>query len=69
MPIVLDRSTWSAWLDPALDVTGAHAMLGVPPVGDWRADTVSSWVNIADHDDPRCIEPATSPGPAQGSLF
>ena len=67
MPVVLDRSAWAAWLDPALDADGAHALLGVPPVGDWRADAVSPWVNKADHDDPRCIEPAT--GSAQRSLF
>ena len=64
MPVVLDRSTWAAWLDPSLDAQGAHALLGVPPVGDWRADEVSPWVNKADHDDPRCLEPAT-----QRSLF
>jgi putative SOS response-associated peptidase YedK len=69
MPVVLDRSTWAAWLDPSLDAAGAHALLGVPPVADWRADTVSAWVNTADHDDARCIEPAEPPAPAQRSLF
>ena len=67
MPIVLDRSAWAAWLDPSLDADGARALLTVPPVGDWRAEPVSTWVNKADHDDPRCLEPA--PPPAQGSLF
>jgi putative SOS response-associated peptidase YedK len=66
MPIVLDRSAWAAWLDPSLDGDGAHALLGVPPVGDWRVDEVSTWVNKADHDDPSCIVPVT---PKQGSLF
>lgn len=70
MPIVLDRSVWAAWLDPTLDKEGALALLGVPPVGDWLAEPVSSWVNRADHDDPQCIEAATEPDkPAQGSLF
>jgi putative SOS response-associated peptidase YedK len=69
MPVVLDRSVWAAWLDPSLDAHGAHALLGVPAVGDWRADTVSTWVNSADHDDARCIEPDAPPKPAQGSLF
>ena len=64
MPVVLDRSTWAAWLDPSLDTQGALAMLGVPPVGDWQAEAVSTWVNAADHDDARCIAPA-----AQASLF
>lgn len=69
MPIVVDRSAWAAWLDPSLPPAGAHALLGVPPVDDWRAEPVSSWVNKADHDDPKCIEPVTPPVPMQGSLF
>jgi putative SOS response-associated peptidase YedK len=59
MPIVLDRGTWAAWLDPALTREAARALLGVVPVGDWRRDPVSTWVNKPDHDDPRCIEPAS----------
>lgn len=55
MPVVLPRETWAAWLDPSVPADGAHALLGVPEVGDWRADVVSTWVNAADHDDPRCI--------------
>jgi putative SOS response-associated peptidase YedK len=69
MPIVLDRSAWSAWLDPGLDAEGAHALLGLPPVADWCADVVSTWVNKVDHDDPRCIEPAAPSEPVQRSLF
>jgi putative SOS response-associated peptidase YedK len=72
MPVVLAREAWNAWLDPAIDADGAHALLGVPPVDDWKAEPVSSWVNIADHDDPKCVEPAEAdePGkPAQGSLW
>jgi putative SOS response-associated peptidase YedK len=68
MPIVLDRSAWAAWLDPSLDADGAHALLGIPPVGDWRVDEVSTWVNKADHDDPSCVEPVKKHDP-QGSLF
>jgi putative SOS response-associated peptidase YedK len=70
MPVVLDRSAWAAWLDPSLDAAGAHALLGVPPprvMADWRAEPVSKWVNSADHDDARCIEPEAPP--AQKSLF
>jgi putative SOS response-associated peptidase YedK len=68
MPVVLERATWAAWLDPSLDSDGARALLGVPAVDDWRADAVSQWVNKADHDDPRCIERADLGSP-QGSLF
>ena len=69
MPVVLDRSAWAAWLDPSLDAAGAHALLGVPPIADWRAEPVSKWVNAADHDDDRCIAPAEVAAPAQRSLF
>jgi len=67
MPVVLDRSAWSAWLDPSLDGEGAHALLGIPPVGNWRVDEVSTWVNKADHDDPSCIVPVHES--AQRELF
>jgi putative SOS response-associated peptidase YedK len=69
MPIVLDRNAWTAWLDPALDTAGARALLTMPDANGWRADPVSPWVNKADHDDPKCIEPVAPPAPVQGSLF
>ncbi len=72
MPVVLDRSVWSAWLDPSLDGEGARALLTVPPVEDWRAEPVSKWVNVADHDDEQCIAPIEDDGgeaPSQRSLF
>jgi putative SOS response-associated peptidase YedK len=72
MPVVLAREAWEAWLDPALPPDAAHALLGVPPVANWKADPVSKWVNAADHDDPTCIEPAEpddKPAPAQRTLW
>jgi putative SOS response-associated peptidase YedK len=60
MPLVLPREMWAAWLDPALDADGAHALLGVPDVAGlagWSVEHVSSWVNSVDHDDARCIAP------------
>jgi len=57
MPVVLDRSTHAAWLDPSLDEDGARAMLGIPPAEAWTSEPVSTWVNKADHDDPQCIAP------------
>jgi putative SOS response-associated peptidase YedK len=68
MPVVLDESTHAAWLDPSLDAEGARAMLGIPVVGDWHGQPVSTWVNSAQHDDPKCIEPPGSDEP-QRSLF
>jgi putative SOS response-associated peptidase YedK len=58
MPIVIDPSEYAAWLDPALDVAGARALLAHPAGGDWIREPVSTWVNKADHDDPTCIAPA-----------
>ena len=69
MPVVLDRSAWAAWLDPSLDGERARALLTVPPIGDWRVDEVSTWVNKADHDDPSCIVPIAPAPTSQGSLF
>jgi putative SOS response-associated peptidase YedK len=72
MPVVLDRSRWKSWLDPALDRDAARALLTVPPVDDWQAEAVSTWVNVADHDDAQCVEPVATDepdAPAQRSLF
>ncbi|MCW5805687.1 MAG: SOS response-associated peptidase [Deltaproteobacteria bacterium] len=57
MPVILDASAWAAWLDPAVDAEAAKALLAIPATGDWIGDAVSTWVNSAQHDDPRCIEP------------
>ena len=67
MPVILDRSAWAAWLDPQTSPHDARALLITPPPTGWRAEPVSPWVNVADHDDPTCIAPAGAP--AQGSLF
>ena len=71
MPIVLAESAYAAWLDPTLDGEGAHALLGVPPIGDWIAEPVSTKVNSATQDDASCIEPITlePDEPRQRSLF
>jgi putative SOS response-associated peptidase YedK len=72
MPVVLDRSVWAAWLDPSLDGEGARALLTVPPAENWRAEPVSKWVNVADHDDEQCIAPLVEDDeepPKQRSLF
>ena len=74
MPVVLARDVWSAWLDPSLPAEGALDLLGVPPHpgDDWVAEPVSTWVNVADHDDDQCIAAMSAPDeevPKQGSLF
>lgn len=69
MPVVLDPSAYAAWLDPALDAEGAHALLGVPPVADWVGEPVSTVVNSAQHDAADCIAPIAETVPMQGDLF
>jgi putative SOS response-associated peptidase YedK len=72
MPVVLSPAAWSAWLDPSVPTDAAVELLGVPPVADWVAEPVSPWVNVADHDDDRCIAPMTeapAEPPKQGTLF
>jgi len=72
MPIILAESAYDAWLDPTLDAGGAHALLGIPPVGDWIAEPVSKQVNNANNDDATCIAPipdTSDAEPRQRSLF
>ena len=71
MPIVLAESAYAAWLDPTLDADGAHALLGIPPIGDWIAEPVSKTVNSAANDDATCIAPITlePDEPRQQKLF
>jgi putative SOS response-associated peptidase YedK len=70
MPIVLPPDDHAAWLDPALDIEAARALLGHPAGDDWVRKAVSTWVNKADHDDPQCIAPdAAEPASKQQRLF
>ncbi len=71
MPVVLDETAWSAWLDPSIDADEAHALLVVPSIADWTVDAVSDRVNSAKNDDPSLIEAISiEAAPAkQGSLF
>ena len=58
MPVVLAPADHAAWLDPAVELAGARALLGVPPVAGWIAEPVSTRVNAAANDDPACIAPS-----------
>jgi putative SOS response-associated peptidase YedK len=70
MPIVLARTAYAGWLDPALDGDAARALLGEPATSDWIREPVSIWVNKADHDDPACIAPDVAQAPSgQRRLF
>jgi putative SOS response-associated peptidase YedK len=69
MPVIVAPDAYAAWLDPEISGDAARALLGVPPVGDWIAEPVSTLVNSAQRDEPACIEPLAAPAPAQRSLF
>ena len=58
LPIALDAAGLTAWL--------ARGELVADPAR-WRSDAVSTWVNNAAHDDPKCVAPLGNP--AQGELF
>lgn len=70
MPIVLAPEDHAAWLDPDVDADTARSLLGHPEGADWVREPVSTWVNKADHDDPRCLAPPDADADArQAKLF
>jgi putative SOS response-associated peptidase YedK len=64
MPVVIPAADYATWLTGSRE--RARELLATPLDG-WRADPVSTWVNSAEHDDARCVEPLGNP--AQGELF
>lgn len=57
MPVIVPRAQYDAWLDPALPLADARAML-VPYAADgMQAYRVSTWVNDPRHDDPEALAP------------
>ena len=59
MPVVLDATAQSAWLDPDCDDPAQLTPLLVPCAADaMAAHPVSTRVNVATCEDPACIEPA-----------
>jgi putative SOS response-associated peptidase YedK len=67
MPVILDRSSYDRWLDPApLPPQALQPLLHTPPVDDFEAYPVSTLVNAPQHDEPACIEPA--PPEAAGDI-
>lgn len=67
MPIVIAEADYDAWLDPAISSERAQQLCAPHSLEGWRADTVTTWMASAQHDDPRCIEPLGNP--RQGELF
>jgi putative SOS response-associated peptidase YedK len=56
MPLVLPRSAWGAWLDPAIGADGASALLGTAPEL-MRFREVSSLVSNVNNDSPTLLDP------------
>ncbi len=58
-PLRLEPDAWEAWLStkPVDPAKIAHLLAG-PSADDWVAVPVSSYVNQATSDDPRCITPS-----------
>jgi putative SOS response-associated peptidase YedK len=58
MPVVLAANDYSLWLDPAVTDPAALGHLLAPAADEELvAEPVSTHVNNARHDDPRCVEP------------
>ena len=67
MPIIVATDVYEKWLDPAVSPVDASELLIATPLVGWRADTVSTRMSSAQHDDAQCIEPIGNPN--QGELF
>lgn len=67
MPIVISPEHWDAWLDASVDAERAAALCTTTALIGWRADSVSTRMASAMHDDAACIAPLGNPN--QGELF
>jgi len=69
MPVMLDRSDFDLWLDPAVNDRRDLAHLLVPYAGDDLVlHAVSTYVNKAGNEGPRCTAPIQQPPPGQDPL-
>lgn len=58
VPIILDKSLWSTWLNPTItDATELQALLATQSPPKLNAFPVSHWVNSPQHDDETCLKP------------
>ncbi len=62
MPVILDAADYARWLDPGVTVAAELRPLLRPfPAAAMTAFPVGTRVNSPAHDDPACLEPASSP--------
>jgi len=69
MPMTVDQSDWSAWLDPSVDATSASGLLVPAMAGALVAYPVSTLVNSVRNNGPELIDPLPAEDVAPGSLF
>ncbi len=61
MPVILPRSAYAEWLDPAeREPEGLQGLLGPYPASGMTAYPVSRHVNNPAHEDPKCVEPVSA---------
>jgi putative SOS response-associated peptidase YedK len=63
MPVLLGPGDFGEWLDPEGKAAGLKALLRPYAGGDLEAVAVSTWVNSARHEGPRCLRPADAGPP------
>lgn len=67
MPVIVPREAYARWLDPDVDDPAALGPLLVPyPPEAFQLRPVSSYVNSAKNEGPRCLEPVAEPGTLGG---
>lgn len=60
MPVILEKSDWKTWLDPAVTDLEMLTQLLTPCTSELLAGTpVSDFVNQVKHDTPDCLKPVT----------
>jgi putative SOS response-associated peptidase YedK len=57
MPVILDRTDWDTWLDPASDPASLPKLLVSAPADSLEAYPVSSLVNNVRNEGPELLDP------------
>jgi putative SOS response-associated peptidase YedK len=69
MPVVIDPSSYAAWLDPRVPPALARELCATTLPSGWRADAVNPRVNNVANDDADCIALANGSPPTQMRLL
>ena len=60
MPVILDTESEAVWLDPLAPTEVLRSLLVPFPADQMDAYPVSSWMNNARNEGPKCIAPAAT---------